>query len=157
VLTVFLIAFLAAQPPAEAARAYGLERCSATEGPEVGIGILCDRARSAVEQRELSVARQLVGTAAALAPSHPGVWIVRAEVARAARQIDDARGFFEKAAELEPDNPAILVEMGDFEASEGNVRGAAVLYEKAAELDPDLPGLAARLDALADAPSSSEI
>ncbi|MEE4211914.1 MAG: tetratricopeptide repeat protein [Parvularcula sp.] len=155
--TFLLIAFLAAQPQAEAAEAYGLERCAATEGPEVGVGILCDRARSAIDQRELSVARRLSDTAAALAPSHPGVWIVKAEVARASRQLNEARGHFEKAASLEPGNPAILVAMGDFEAAEGNVRGAAALYEQAAEIDVDLPGLAERLEAVSDLPAASEI
>ncbi|GGY42764.1 tetratricopeptide repeat protein [Parvularcula lutaonensis] len=136
---------------------YGLERCSAEDGPEVGVGILCDRARLALEARELSVADEISEIAARLAPSHPGVWVVRAEVAQNGRRVDEARRHYEKAAELEPSNPAILVEMGDFEAEEGNVRGAAVLYEKAAELDPGFPGLAERLEAIGDDPAPSEI
>ncbi|MEM1409516.1 MAG: hypothetical protein AAGG79_02080 [Pseudomonadota bacterium] len=138
--------------------AYGGERCSPKDGPEVGIGILCDRARTALEARELSVARDLAVTATDLAPSHPGVWVVRAEVEQFGRRLDLARQYYERAAELEPSNPALLVLMGDFEAQEGNVRGAAVLYEKAADIDVSYPGLSERLEAVAsDAPASSEI
>lgn len=136
---------------------FGLERCTASDGPEVGVGILCDRARIALEARELSVADDLSKAVISLAPNHPGAWILRAEVAQTGRRVDEARKHFEKAAELEADNPAILIAMGDFEAEEGNVRGAAVLYEQAFEIDPDFPGLATRLEALADDPASNEI
>jgi Tfp pilus assembly protein PilF len=135
----------------------GSDRCSVEDGPEVGIGILCERARIAIEARELSVAESLALKASKLAPSYPGVWIVRAEVAQSGRRVDEARGFYEKASGLAPSNAAILVSMGDFEAEEGNVRGAAVLYEKAAEIAPDLPGLAERLEAVSDEPAASEI
>jgi len=143
---------------AQTTPSFGGEICSPSEGPEVGIGILCDRARTAIESRELSVARDLATTASDLAPSYPGVWIVRAEVERLGRRLDKARDLYEKAAALEPDNPAILIMMGDFEAGEGNVRGAAALYERAAGIDDVFPGLAERLDAVReDAPSASEI
>ncbi|MCQ8185644.1 hypothetical protein [Parvularcula maris] len=132
-------------------------QCSVEDGPEVGIGLLCERARIAIEARELSVAESLAAKASKLAPSYPGVWVVRAEVAQSGRRVDEARGFYEKASNLAPTNAAILVSMGDFEAEEGNVRGAAVLYEKAAEIAPDLPGLAERLEAVTDEPASSEI
>ncbi len=144
-------------PDMGALPAYGLERCSVEEGPEVGIGLLCERSRTALEERELSVAESLSQTAAKLAPSHPGVWLLRAEVAQTGRRVDEARRHFEKAAELEPENPAILVAMGDFEAEEGNVRGAAVLYEQAAALEIAFPGLAQRLEAVAAEPQASEI
>ncbi|NNU15214.1 tetratricopeptide repeat protein [Parvularcula sp. ZS-1/3] len=136
---------------------YGREVCSVETGPEVGVGILCERALVALEAREVSVARELSETASKLAPSHPGVWIVRAKVARSVRQLDEARKHFEKAASLEPDNPAILIAAGDFEAEEGNVRGAAGLYERAAVIDPSYPGLAARLEALGDDVKPNEI
>ena len=151
------VLFLALMIQVPAAPAWGKERCAADAGPEVGVGILCDRARIALESRELSVADSLSQTATKLAPSHPGVWIVRAEVARKGRRIDEARQHLEKAAELEPQNPAILVIMGDFEAEEGNVRGAAVLYEQAFELAPLFPGLADRLQAIGDDPVANEI
>lgn len=146
---------LALQLPQSAA--YGSERCSADDGPEVGIGILCDRARIAIESREISVAEDLSQAAAALAPSYPGVWVVRAEVAQMGRRLDEARAHYEKAASLDPGNAAILVATGDFEAAEGNVRGAAVLYERAAEIDPAFPGLAQRLEALGDEAKPNEI
>lgn len=148
---LILAAALAATAP------FGGEECSPDAGPEIGVGILCDRARIAIEARELSVARDLASTASDLAPSYPGVWIVRAEVERFGRRIDLARQHFEKAAELEPENPAILIKMGDFEAKEGNVRGAAVLYEEAFGIDPEFPGLAERLNAVGDEPAASEI
>lgn len=135
----------------------GGELCDTRHAPEVGVGILCERARIALEAKELSVARDLADVASNMAPSHPGVWIVRAEVEQLGRQIARARAHYEKAAELEPDNPAILIAMGDFEAEEGNVRGAALLYEKAAELDAGYPGLAERLEAISEAPAASEI
>lgn len=156
VLIPFLLA-LAAAPLTVPDEPYGLERCSVDHGPEVGVGILCDRARVALEERELSVAQDLARTVTSLAPSHPGSWILMAEVARTGRRVDEARNHFEKAAELEPGNPAILIAMGDFEAAEGNVRGAAVLYEEAAGIDAEFPGLAERLDAVTDEPQSSEI
>jgi len=136
---------------------YSDETCSAQHGPEVGVGILCERALLALEARELSVAEDLAQTASNLAPSHPGVWIVRAEVAQRGRRVDEAREHFETAADLQPENPAILIAMGDFEAEEGNVRGAAILYEKAAELEPAFPGLAERLEAVLKDPQTNEI
>ncbi|MEM9839399.1 MAG: tetratricopeptide repeat protein [Pseudomonadota bacterium] len=136
---------------------FGGEVCSSEQGPEVGVGILCERALVAIEAKELSVARDLANTASTLAPSYPGVWIVRAKVEQRGRRLDKARAHYERAAELEPENPAILIQMGDFEAEEGNVRGAAILYEKAADIDPNFPGLGERLDAVRDVPSSSEI
>lgn len=151
--TSIIALFLAAQTLAP----FGGEVCSSEQGPEVGVGILCERALIAIDAKELSVARELANTASDLAPSYPGVWIVRAKVEQRGRRIDRARAHFEKAAELEPDNPAILIEMGDFEAAEGNVRGAAVLYERASTIDPNFPGLPERLEAVRDVPASSEI
>ncbi|NRA30712.1 MAG: tetratricopeptide repeat protein [Parvularculaceae bacterium] len=151
--SLFALAALAQSTPT-----FGGEVCSPSEGPEVGVGILCDRARIAIDARELTVARDLATTASDLAPSYPGVWIVRAEVERLGRRLDKARDLYEKAAALEPENPAILIMMGDFEAGEGNVRGAALLYERAFDIDANYPGLGERLDAVTDdAPSSSEI
>lgn len=152
VVLLFAALLQAPEPPV-----WGQESCSAADGPEVGIGVLCDRARIALEARELSVAEDLSHAAAKLAPSHPGVWIVRSEVARKGRRVDEARAHLEKAAELEPGNPAILIIMGDFEAEEGNVRGAAVLYEQAADVEPNYPGLSQRLEAIGDDPTPNEI
>jgi Tfp pilus assembly protein PilF len=135
----------------------GSETCSVEAGPEVGVGLLCERALLAIDERELSVAEDLSATAAKLAPSYPGVWVVRAAVAQSGRRVQEARNHFEKASELDPGNAAILIMMGDFEAEEGNVRGAAVLYEQAGEIAPGFPGLAERLLAVSDEPKQSEI
>lgn len=133
------------------------QRCSAEHGPEVGLGILCDRVRVALEARELSVADDLSRTVVELAPNSAGAWVLRAEVAQRGRRVAEARQYYEKAAEADPASAAVLIAMGDFEAEEGNVRGAAVLYEKAAEIDPEFPGLDIRLDAVAEEPQADEI
>lgn len=150
--TLFLLAALA---PSELPDGYQV--CSASEGPEVGVGLLCDRALIALDAREIGVADKLSQTATELAPSHPGAWVVRAKVAQGARRVSEAREHFETAAGLEPDSAGLLIVMGDFEAEEGNVRGAAVLYERAAARDPSFPGLAERLDAVAEDPQANEI
>ncbi|MEM0929849.1 MAG: hypothetical protein AAGI89_11225 [Pseudomonadota bacterium] len=149
------LALLVAAAPLDVPEGY--QACSAAEGPEVGVGILCDRALIALDAREIGVADKLSKTATELAPSHPGAWVVRAMVAQGARRISEAREHYETAAGLEPDNAGLLIAMGDFEAEEGNVRGAAVLYERAAGFDPSFPGLAERLDAVAEDPQANEI
>ncbi|MEM9810498.1 MAG: hypothetical protein AAF788_04660 [Pseudomonadota bacterium] len=142
---------------AQIAGSEAVQPCSASHGPEVGVGILCDRARIALDERELSVAADLAETASELAPSYPGTWILRAEVAQGSRLLNEARDHYETAMGLQPQSAGLLMAIGDFEAEEGNVRGAAVLYDRAAKIDPDFPGLRERIEAIPNGPEANEI
>ena len=125
--------------------------------PETGVGILFDRAVTALNDRDPALAVVLTGHVTGLAPSFAEGWVLAGHARAAAGQPQDAMRAYAEAVRLEPRHYAALARLGDLAFEAGDRRAALSRYREALLVNPHLAEVRERADRLRDEVRPGEI
>ena len=144
-------ALLAGQPAA--ALAYLSSGITASgNAPQRTAALLVDRARAAVELKQLTAARADLDRATRLDTASPFGWLLRATLARREHDLPAAERAILEAAKRAPNDPDVGVEAGNIAAAQGKNVLARSAWTAVVKGAPGSPAADAATKALAENP-----
>ena len=118
--------------------------------PETGVGLLFDRAVTALNADETRLAREILTHVNGLAPRYAEGWVLAGHAHSRAGDTGEAARAYAEAVRLEPRHWTALTRLGDLAAEAGDEAGALRRYREALLINPHLEEVRARARALQD-------
>lgn len=145
-------AWLAAEEPAKARKAFDAALATAALTPELKGEVYLDRARAGVALDDLAGARADIDKGLELVPADPFSWYLSSALALRQKDLPRAQDDIAKALELAPNDPDLLLHAGNVAGASGEVEAAKGLYMKVIKAAPNSEAAKAAQAALAANP-----